>query len=104
VEVLVAPTSPAAWKIDAVNGDQAPFGGAGGVAAVAGTPHLTVPMGRVKGLPLGLSLLGPKWSEARLLQLGAAYERARGALPAATLAADVEGAPEVAPLLKPAGS
>jgi amidase len=48
-----------------------------------------------------LSFLGPKWSEARLLQLGAAYERARGALPAASLAPDVEGAPLVAPLLKP---
>ncbi len=102
VEVLVAPTAPAAWKIDAVNGDQAPFGGAGGLAAVAGTPHLTVPMGQKFGLPLGLSLLGPKWSEARLLQLGAAFERSRGPLPAATLAPNVEGAPQVAPLLKPA--
>jgi amidase len=100
-EVLVAPSAPAAWKIDSVNGDQAPFGGAGGLAAVAGTPHLTVPMERKFGLPMGLSFLGPKWSEARLLQLGAAYERARGALPAASLAPDVEGAPLVAPLLKP---
>ncbi|MGL6042712.1 MAG: hypothetical protein ACRC1J_02195, partial [Sandaracinobacteroides sp.] len=88
---------------DAVNGDQAPFGGAGGLAAVAGTPHLTVPMGRRLGLPLGLSFLGPKWSEARLLQLGAAFERARGPLPAAAFRPDVEGAPIVAPLLKPVG-
>jgi amidase len=102
VEVLVGPSAPAAWKIDAVNGDQAPFGGAGGLAAVAGTPHLTVPMGRKFGLPLGLSLLGPKWSEARLLQMGAAFERARGPLPVAELRPDVEGAPQVAPLMKPA--
>jgi amidase len=102
VEVLVAPSAPAAWKIDAVNGDQAPFGGAGGLAAVAGTPHLTVPMGRARGLPLGLSFLGPKWSEARLLQLGAAYERARGALPAPTFPENVDGAPQVAPLLEAA--
>lgn len=101
VEVLVAPSAPAAWKIDAVNGDQAPFGGAGGLAAVAGTPHLTVPMERKFGLPMGLSFLGPKWSEARLFQLGAAYERARGPMVPASLAANVEGAPEVAPLLKP---
>lgn len=102
VEVLVAPSAPAAWKIDTVNGDQAPFGGAGGLAAVAGTPHLTVPMERRFGLPMGLSFLGPKWSEARLLQLGAAYERARGPLAPAALAPNVEGAPHVAPLLKPA--
>jgi amidase len=102
VEALVAPSAPAAWKIDTVNGDQAPFGGAGGLAAVAGTPHLTVPMERKFGLPMGLSFLGPKWSEARLLQLGAAYERARGPLRPASLAADAEGAPQVAPLLMPA--
>jgi amidase len=102
VEVLVAPSAPAAWKIDTVNGDQAPFGGAGGLAAVAGTPHLTVPMERKFGLPMGLSFLGPKWSEARLLQLGAAYERARGPMAPASLAPDAEGAPQVAPLLKPA--
>jgi amidase len=102
VEVLIAPSAPAAWKIDAVNGDQAPFGGAGGLAAVAGTPHLTVPMERRFGLPMGLSFLGPKWSEARLLQLGAAFEKARGPLGSASLAPDVEGAPQVAPLLKPA--
>jgi amidase len=102
VEVLVAPTAPAAWKIDVVNGDQAPFGGAGGLAAVAGTPHLTVPMGQRFGLPLGLSFLGPKWGEARLLALGAAYERARGPLPPASFAPNVEEAPQVAPLLSPA--
>jgi len=101
VVALVAPSAPAAWKIDAVNGDQAPFGGADGLAAVAGTPHLTVPMARKFGLPLGLSFLGPKWSEARLLQLGAAFERARGPLPAAAFLPNVEGAPQVAPLLRP---
>jgi amidase len=101
VEGLIAPTAPAAWKIDAVNGDQAPFGGAGGLAAVAGTPHLTLPMAQVRGLPLGLSLLGPAWSEARLLQLGAAWERARGPLPPAAFPQSIEAAPDVAPLLLP---
>lgn len=102
VEALIAPTAPAAWKIDAVNGDQAPFGGAGGLAAVAGTPHLTVPMGQRFGLPLGLSFLGPAWSEHRLLQLGAAWERVRGPMPAATGAPSVESLPAVAPMLAPA--
>ncbi|WP_367613588.1 hypothetical protein [Sphingomonas sp. AP4-R1] len=45
---------------------------------MAGYPHLTVPMGDVKGLPVGLSFIGPAWSEAKLLALGAAYEAARG--------------------------
>jgi len=102
VEALVSPSAPAAWPIDAVNGDHAPFGGAGSLAAVAGTPNLTVPMGQRFGLPIGLSFMGAKWSEARLLALGAAYERARGPLPPATLSASVEEKPEVAKLLAPA--
>lgn len=102
VAALIAPTAPAAWKIDAVNGDQAPFGGAGGLAAVAGTPHLTVPMGERLGLPLGLSFLGPAWSEARLLQLGAAWERVRVPMAPASGTLSVESSPMVAPLLAPA--
>ncbi|MEO6895208.1 MAG: amidase, partial [Caldimonas sp.] len=41
-----------------------------------GYPHLTVPAGFVRGLPIGLSFVGPAWSEARLLALGQAYEQA----------------------------
>jgi amidase len=47
-----------------------------GVAALAQWPNLTVPMGNVNGLPLGLSFVGPKWSEATLLAYGYAYEQA----------------------------
>ena len=81
VAALVGPTVSPAWKIDAVNGDTFIGGGAGSLAAVAGYPHLTVPMGLVKGLPVGLSFIGPKWSEATLLSLGFAYEQARGPFP-----------------------
>src|SRR5204863_6321425 len=80
VVALVGPTMPPAWKIDAVNGDQISGGGAGSLAAVAGYPHLTVPMGQVKGLPVGLSFIGPKWSDALILSLGYAFEQARGVL------------------------
>jgi amidase len=76
VDVLVAPTAAPAWFIDPVNGDQSPGGGAGGLAAVAGYPHLTVPMGGVRGLPVGLSFIGPAWSDARLLAYGDAFEQA----------------------------
>ena len=58
VIALVGPTAGPAWKIDAVNGDQFSGGGAGSLAAVAGYPHLTVPMGLVKGMPVGLSFIG----------------------------------------------
>ena len=103
VIALVGPTMPPAWKIDAVNGDQISGGGAGSLAAVAGYPHLTVPMGLVKGLPVGLSFMGPKWSEQLLLNLGYAYEQARGPFPTPKFHRSIEDEdPEVAPYLEPA--
>ena len=72
---IVAPTTGPAWTIDPLNGDH--YGGSSTtLPAVAGYPHLTVPMGAVGGLPVGLSFIGPAWSEARLLNLGYAYEQA----------------------------
>ncbi|MDO8295316.1 MAG: amidase [Caulobacter sp.] len=76
VTALVGPTMGPAWLIDPVLKDHYVGGGAGGAAAVAGYPHLTVPMGQVGGLPVGLSFVGPKWSEARLLAYGYAFEQA----------------------------
>ena len=101
VVALVGPTMPPAWMIDAVNGDQSSGGGAGSLAAVAGYPHLTVPMGLVKGLPVGLSFIGPKWSEALLLNLGYAYEQARGPFPTPKFYRSIEESPDIAPLLQP---
>jgi amidase len=102
LDALVGPTMPPAWKIDAVNGDQISGGGAGSLAAVAGYPHLTVPMGLVKGLPVGLSFIGPKWSEALLLNLGYSYEQARGPFPQPQFYGSIEESPAIAPHLQPA--
>jgi len=72
---LIAPTTGPSWLIDPVLRDRGGGGGAGYLAAIAGYPHLTVPMGQVDGLPVGLSFIGPAWSEARLLSLGYAFEQ-----------------------------
>jgi amidase len=101
VIALVGPTAGPAWVIDAANGDLFTGGGAGSLPAVAGYPHLTVPMGLVKGLPVGLSFIGPKWSEEMLLSLGYAYEQARGPFPTPKFYPSIESSPEVAPLLLP---
>jgi amidase len=86
VAFLIAPTTGPAWTTDLVNGDN--FGGrigAGYLAAIAGYPHLTVPMGAVEGLPVGLSIMGGQWQDHAVLKAGAAYEKARTAkLPAPT--------------------
>ena len=103
IVALVGPTAGPAWKIDAVNGDQFSGGGAGNLAAVAGYPHLTVPMALVRGMPVGLSFMGPKWSEALLLSLGYAYEQARGPFPGPKFYHSIEqDDPQVAPYLEPA--
>ena len=88
VVALISPTQSPAWVIDLVNGDS---GGAGdsSLPAVAAYPYITVPMGEVHGLPVGLSFIGPKWSEARLLGLAYGYEQASHAARLPTFAADV---------------
>lgn len=80
VALLIAPTTGPAWASDLVNGDHFSGGiGAGSLAAIAGYPHLTVPMGAVEGLPVGLSIMSGKWRDHEVLKAGAAYERARTA-------------------------
>jgi amidase len=101
LDALIGPSVSAAWPIDAVHGDQYPGGGGGYLAAMAGYPHLTVPMGQVKGLPVGLSFIGPKWSDALILSLGYAYEQGRGPLSGPRFLPAIEEAPEIAPLLEP---
>ncbi len=77
VQVLVAPSGPLSPRIDPVNGDVWPtWAGAGGLAAKAGYPHLTVPMGTVKSIPIGLSFIGGKDQDAAILSFGFAYEQA----------------------------
>jgi amidase len=75
LDALIAPTTSPAWRIDTVIGDNFQRS-ASGLPAVAGYPHLTVPMGAVEGLPVGISFIGPAWSEAQLLGFGFAYEQA----------------------------
>jgi len=77
VALIVMPSYGPAWPSDVVWGDQ--YEGPGGstsMAAIGGFPHLTVPMGLAGSLPVGISFLGPRWSEQRLLDVGYAYEQA----------------------------
>jgi amidase len=56
------------------------------VAAAAGLPEVTVPAGRISAnMPVGLSFMGPPYSEARLLSLANAFQAARPRLPPPTL-------------------
>ncbi len=74
-QVLVEPTYAGAWLSDPVYGDQ--YGGpsSSDLPAIAGYPNLTVPMGLVKGLPVGLSFIATRNGEATVLGAGYAYEQ-----------------------------
>jgi amidase len=75
LDALVAPTGAPGWIIDPVSGDHF-VGGNSTPAAVAGYPAVSLPMGFVFGLPVGISFIGPAWSEPVLLRLAYAYEQA----------------------------
>jgi amidase len=77
VVALISPTVGPAWAIDLVNGDPSSIASSTMLSAVSGYPHLTVPMGDVSGLPVGMSIMGPAWSEKTLLAIGHAFEQAR---------------------------
>lgn len=77
VDVLVAPSFGPSWLIDAVYGDNTlGSAGAGHLAAIAGYPHLTVPMGTVRALPVGLSFMSTAGDDAAVLAYGYDYEQA----------------------------
>jgi amidase len=75
LDALVAPTGAPAWVTDHIDGDH-DIGGSSTPAAVAGYPHITLPMGFVYGLPVGISFFGRAWSEPTLIKFAYAFEQA----------------------------
>ena len=75
-QILVEPSYGPGWLIDGVYGDNYNGPSSSELPAVSGYPNLTVPMGLVRGLPVGLSFIGAAHSEARLLGAGYVYEQA----------------------------
>jgi len=90
LDAIVAPTQGPAWLIDLVNGDPGGLSSFTAPAAVAGYPHVTVPMCFVRGLPVGLSFVGRAWSEPTLLKLAYAFEQTAPARRKPTFAATAE--------------
>jgi len=78
LDVIIAPTGGPAWKTDLINGDNFSLGSSS-PSARAGYPIITVPMGNIDGLPVGLSFFGRAWSEPVLLEAAYAFEQAANA-------------------------
>jgi amidase len=87
LDALLSPTNGPAWLTDLVNGDSGSGISCSSYAARAGYPHITVPMGYIGGLPIGLSLFGKAGAEPRLIQLAYHFEQATNARRAPSYAA-----------------
>ena len=74
LDAIFSLTGSPPWTTDLVNGDYG-TGGSSGPAAVSGYPSITVPAGQVRGLPIGVSFIGPAWSEGPLIGIAHAYEQ-----------------------------
>ncbi len=75
IDVIIAQTNGPAWLSTLGKGDAFSGPSASQLPAVAGFPHLSVPMGLSAGLPVGLSFIGPKWHDHAVLKAGFAYEQ-----------------------------
>jgi amidase len=100
LDALIRATDDPAFRTDVVKGDSE-SGSDSFLPATAGTPHLTVPMGMVQGLPVGISFMGTAWSEAKLLAIGAAFEKAAQARWPPTFLPSLESTPAIAAALAP---
>ncbi|HPM32814.1 MAG TPA: amidase [Chryseolinea sp.] len=74
LDALMAPTGSPAWKTDLINGDHF-MGGSSSLAAISGYPSITVPMGFIDELPVGVSFFSKAWSEPLLIEIAYSYEQ-----------------------------
>ena len=74
LDAIMAPTGSPAWKTDLIDGDNF-MGGSSSFAAISGYPNITVPMGFIDELPVGVSFFGRAWSEPVLLEIAYGFEQ-----------------------------
>jgi amidase len=93
--MLVEPTYGPTWLSDVISGDHFEGPSSSELPAISGYPNLTVPMGLVRGLPVGISFVGPAYSEQALLNAGYAYEQAAKARVAPNYAPSADAGPAI---------
>jgi amidase len=69
----MAPTGSPAWKTDMLLGDHY-VGGSSSLAAISGYPAITVPMGFIDELPVGVTFFSKAWNESVLIEIAYSYE------------------------------
>jgi amidase len=74
LDAIMAPTGSPAWKTDLLLGDHF-VGGSSSLAAISGYPAISVPMGFIDDLPVGVTFFGMAWKESVLLEIAYSYEQ-----------------------------
>lgn len=74
LDAIMSPTGSPAWKTDLLLGDHL-VGGSSSLAAISGYPAITVPMGFINDLPVGVTFFGKAWSEPVLIEIAYSYEQ-----------------------------
>lgn len=74
LDAIVTPTGSPAWKTDLILGDHF-VGGSSSLAAISGYPAITVPMGFIDDLPVGVTFYSKAWNEPVLLEIAYSYEQ-----------------------------
>ena len=77
LDVIIGISQGPAWMIDNINGDVfiGPSGPSG-FPAVAGHPHVTIPIGKIEHMPIGLSFIAPRWQDHKLAEIVLSFTRA----------------------------
>ncbi len=103
VDAIMMPSQVPAFLIDPLFGDSfaGGFAGAGWMAAIAGYPHVSVPMGSMKGLPINVSFMGAKYTDALMLNLAYQYEQATHKIIAPTYQRSSQGLPAFVGAMQP---
>jgi amidase len=74
LDAIIAPTGSPAWKTDLLLGDHF-VGGSSSLAAISGYPAITVPMGFIDSLPVGITFFGKAWNEPLLIEIAYSFEQ-----------------------------
>jgi len=74
LDALVSPTGSPAWKTDLILGDNFQLSSSS-PSARAGYPIISLPMGSIDGMPVGVSFFGRAWSEPVLLEIAYSFEQ-----------------------------
>jgi amidase len=75
LDALIAPTRGPAWMTDNVSGDHSSGISSSSLAAISGYPSIAIPAGDILGLPIGISFIGPEFSDALMIQFAYALEQ-----------------------------